>query len=77
MAINQRACRRGSELYLATSAKSIYCRESCSTVACIARRKKSSVIPDVPVRMLTAQVIDGWFARAAELLGVRPEVQLV
>lgn len=65
MAPNQLACRRGIDLYLATSLKSIYCRERCYNVACIARCEKSSVMPAMPVHTLTAQVIDGWFARAA------------
>ena len=59
-------CFRCSEPFLAQSPKAIYCSPKCKAGAHSAKnRSRGRIIPFVPVHMLTAQVIDGWFARAA------------
>lgn len=64
-----RTCTMCSTGFVSASAKSMYCSPTCSWRATqakkIARAREQVVVPFVPVHMLTAQVIDGWFARAA------------
>lgn len=57
-------CRHCSEPFMATSPKAVYCSPRCNSAAFYLRRK-SNIIPFVPMHMLTAQVFDGWFRRAA------------
>lgn len=62
-------CLHCSEAFETNSDKKRYCSQKCNGAAerlrMKARRQRSNVVPFVPMHMLTAEVFDGWFRRAA------------
>lgn len=62
----ERVCGCCGEPFLAKMARAKYCSRKCILVMDKRKRRQTpAVIPFVPMHMLTAEVFDGWFRRAA------------
>ncbi len=59
-------CVACGEAFIAKHPRATICSKKCENAVSRMKRKRAEVvIPFIPVHMLTAEVFDGWFARAA------------